>query len=207
MTTLSTWRAVAAVALTTVAAAFAQEPMQSPQTQPAERVPPVDEEEDATIDLNAPPEPATQPADRSPTEATAEDILREFQKERPRAVPLLPTPPEDESITRIESPVDGDMPAVHLPDGYFLVDRVGRLTQIGDWWLITFVSDNNPLESPDPPMRLLPNRMLERMVRESQGAARSVEFVVSGEVTEFMGENYLLLRKLMRRRDLGNLSN
>lgn len=214
MTALSTWRVAVAAVFVAGGAAFAQETPQGPQTQPQEQeTPPAEVEDDVTIDLNAPPKPDAQPEQpeqpdpkQPPTEPTAEDILREFQKERPRAVPLLPTPPKDETIVRTPSPDDGDMPAVRMPDGYFLIDRVGRLTQIGDWWMITFISDNNPLESPDPPMRLLPNRMLERMVRESQGASRSVEFIVSGEVTEFMGENYLLLRKLMRRRDLGNLT-
>ncbi|MEZ6085567.1 MAG: hypothetical protein R3E58_16870 [Phycisphaerae bacterium] len=45
------------------------------------------------------------------------------------------------------------------------------------------------------------------MIRESKGSTSSVEFIVSGEVTDFMGENHLLLRKLLRKRSVGNLSN
>jgi hypothetical protein len=93
-----------------------------------------------------------------------------------------------------------------LPDGYILADRTGRLVRQDEWWVFSFVGDNNPTESPDPPMRLLPNQMLERAVRETEGAGQRVEFIVSGEVTDFMGENYLLLRKLLRKRELGNLS-
>lgn len=145
--------------------------------------------------------------DLAPAEISADDVLREFQRERPQAEPLLPQSPGNDS---------GDSDAVgvgaasgrarHLPDGFFLVDRVGRLVQDGNWWTITFTSDNNPDEAPDPPMKLLPNQMLERAIREAQSGARAVDFIVSGEVTDFMGENYLLLRKLMRKRELGNFS-
>ncbi len=141
----------------------------------------------------------------TPPQVSADDILKEFQKDRPKAQPIMPGTAPDEEILRN----DEDTPErrkLRFPDGFFLVDRTGRLTQEGEWWVFTFVSDNNPAEMPDPPMKLLPNQMLERMVRESEGAARTVDFVVSGEVTDFMGENYLLLRKLMRKRDMGNLS-
>jgi len=150
-----------------------------------------------------------QPAgvDRGRTPVTAEDILKEFQKERPVAEPLLPRPQAGE--TDISSPLTTELQSksgARLPDGYMLVDRTGRLSREGEWWVISFLSDNHPQTAPEPPMKLLPNRMLERMVRESESSNTTVEFIVSGETTDFLGENYLLLRKLMRKRDLGNLS-
>jgi len=150
-------------------------------------------------------EPATE-EDLAPAEMSAEDILREFQKERPTAEPLLP---QETVETEVAPPPSGSTggSAIRMPDGFFLVDRTGRLVQDGPWWTIAFVGDNNPESAPDPPLKLLPNQMLERAVREVQGGAVGVQFVVSGEVTDFMGENYLLLRKLMRKRDMGNLSN
>jgi hypothetical protein len=153
----------------------------------------------------APSTPEHQAA--SPPEFSAEDVLKAFQKERPQAEPLLPRGPEDESVVRTApSEGGGRSGRARMPDGYFLVDRTGRVAQDGPWWTFNFVADNNPAASPEPPIRLLPNQMLERMIRESQGGTVSVEFIVSGEVTDFMGDNYLLLRKLMRKRELGNLS-
>ncbi len=150
----------------------------------------------------------TKQASDDPPSVSVDDVLGEFQNDRPRAQPVLPRDRQDELI------LGGDQQdkkhgksRVRHPDGFFLVDRTGRLTQDGGWWIFNFVSDNNPDQIPDPPMKLLPNQMLERMVRESEGAARTVDFIVSGEVTDFMGENYLLLRKLMRKRDSGNLTN
>ena len=98
----------------------------------------------------------------------------------------LPTPPDGRHVHVLVVTVEAERP-----------DTLGIMFDFGD---------NNPNEHPDPPMRLLPNQMLERMVRESQGATITVEFIVSGEVTDFMGRNYLMLRKLLRRRNLGNLS-
>ncbi len=145
---------------------------------------------------------------RSAPKVSADDVLRQFEQDRPKARPLLPRARPDGRVVR-EPLADDDIrrsPA-RLPEGYFLVDRAGRLTREGPWFVFTFTGDNNPTATPDPPMRLLPNRMLERMIRESKGSTTSVEFIVSGEVTDFMGENHLLLRKLLRKRSVGNLSN
>jgi len=156
-------------------------------------------------------------SDESPGQMSAEDILREFQKERPKAKPVLPSQPESNvnGLPRGTDRMDEGGPSrastgagrgLRMPEGYFLVDRVGRVVRDDNWWVLHLVGDNNPNASPDPPLRLLPNRLLERMVREVESSNEDLEFVVSGEITEFMGENYLLLRKLLRRRNVGNLS-
>lgn len=145
---------------------------------------------------------------QSAPKVSADDVLRQFERDRPKARPLLPGSRPGTNVVR-DTIVDDDprrTPA-RLPEGYFLVDRAGRVTKEGPWFVFNFTGDNNPGATPDPPMRLLPNRMLERMIRESKGSTSSVEFIVSGEVTDFMGENHLLLRKLLRKRSVGNLSN
>lgn len=90
-----------------------------------------------------------------------------------------------------------------LPDGYRLVDRTGRLTREGDYYIFSFESRSE--QEAEAPMRLLPNRLLEDMEDFSEGGTRPVVFVVSGEVTEYHGVNYLLLQKLLTRPNLGNL--
>jgi hypothetical protein len=90
-----------------------------------------------------------------------------------------------------------------LPDGAALVDRPGRLMDEGRWWIFVFESDDP--EYPEPPMRLLQNQNVQLMVEASEQGDHGLVFVVSGEVTVFNGENYLLPRVVMRRIDSGNL--
>lgn len=165
------------------------------------------------------PPPPTQAADQPGAEAadaephtpglpSAEDVIRQFQQQRPTATPLLPTGPEGETIERGRGDELGDstdprMAKTRLPEGYMLVDRVGRLSAQGEWWVLTFESDSDSY--PEPPMKLLPNRLLERMVRESQGGSEPIVFILTGEITDFRGENYLLVRKVLRKREMGNL--
>ncbi len=174
------------------------QPAQTSQQQPAQ---PSDQSTDTE-------QTKTEDAVQTPRNVPVEDILKEFEKERPKARPVLPSQTGDESTGELVTKTDDvrSHSQLRLPDGYFLVDRTGRLRKEGDWWVFVFVSDNNPDQSPDPPMKLLPNRMLERMVRETQNGTVDADFIVSGEVTDFLGENYLLLRKLMRKRNQGNLS-
>lgn len=149
------------------------------------------------------PAPASaDPAVRTPPQVSPEDLLKEFQKDRPRAVPIPPSGSPDEEVVESTAPASTGG-GRRLPDGFFVVDRVGRVTRDGEWWIFVFEGYNDT--HPEPPMKLLPNRLLERMVIESEGATSSAVFVVSGEVTEFKSENYLLLRKLLLRRNLGNL--
>jgi hypothetical protein len=163
---------------------------------------------DETSAETAPPDQpvgATASPDEPVQQPTADDIIRAFQRERPTAVPVLPSGPEDETHVRAELPTPtgdrGTRPL--LPDGYMLVDRVGRIVKEGDDWVFVFESDTSTYE--EPPMGLLRNQTLERMVRESRGGLDPVVFIVSGEVTEYQGQNFLLPRKVLRKRDLGNL--
>ncbi len=156
------------------------------------------------------------PSEPKPTEAGADevraerppspgDIIREFQQQRPQLTPVLPTGPADETVRRAspDNASPGQRPRGRLPDGAMLADRAGRVVREGQWWVFAFESDNSSY--PEPPMKLLPNQALERMVRESRGGMDPVVFVVTGEVTDFKAENYLLARKVLRKRNLGNL--
>ena len=179
---------------------------------PAQEPPPTGQETDdppakETTETTPPPaeapqeDPVAEP--RTPAQPSAEDIIKAFQQERPQVVPILPAGPEDEAGVRTE-PADGDgpKPRPRLPDGAMLFDRIGRVVQEGHWWVFVFESDNQSYA--EAPMKLLPNQTLERMVRESRGGMDPVVFIVTAEVTDFKGENYLLPRKVLSKRDLGN---
>lgn len=147
------------------------------------------------------PKPSDESEVRTPQAPTAEDIINAFQEERPRVLPLLPSGRPDETVVRRT----GDAPKARprLPDGYILADRTGRISKINDRWVFTFESDNE--SHPEPPITLLECQTLERMVRESRGGIEPVVFILTGEITDFRGENYLLPRMALRKRDMGNL--
>ena len=176
-------------------------PPEDEASPPPTESPPGGDEEAA----QAQPQEAEPEAVRIPRQPRPEDIIREFQKQRPQLVPVLPTGPEDETVRRSlpdETAAASRRPA-RLPDGAMLADRAGRIIREGQWWVFVFESDSSSY--PEPPMKLLPNKALERMVRESRGGLDPVVFVITAEVTDFRAENYLLPRKVLRKRNLGNL--
>ncbi len=87
-----------------------------------------------------------------------------------------------------------------LLDQSMIFDRPARLVvENGRPMLVlTLEGSNRPRR-----LQLLRNQMLEAMERESQAGFR--EFTVTVEVTRYQGENYALIRKLLRRVDNGNL--
>ncbi len=142
-----------------------------------------------------PPEETVEDA-HLPAQPTPEEIIRAFQRDRPESVPVPPTRTEAR-----EAPEEryGTL----IREGEFISDRTGRLGREGNWWMFEFESDTT--QAPRPPMRLLPNQMLERIVRESE-ASPGATYIVSGEVTLYDLQNYLLLRKVLRRRSTDNFS-
>ncbi len=130
---------------------------------------------------------------------TAEDILRTLREQRPVNEVLKPVPPMPGETTPVGITTSGRL----LPEGTAVVSRPGRLVREADWWTFAYESDH--LDHPEPPIKLLPNRNLEFMVGAAEGVTTGLVFVVSGEVTVFQGENYLLTTVAMRRTTPSNL--
>jgi len=148
-----------------------------------------------------PATPATAPATQNAAEAALNNLLH-----TPGAAPVMPaaTLPSNPIAAPAATPVAPHVPGVNrLREGQPIWNRVGRLIkdQAGTGYLFAFEADNTTLQ--DPPMPLLPCRMLEQM----EGAANSnagnpVKFKVSGQVTEYHGKNYLLINFMQTVRDL-----
>jgi len=158
-------------------------------------------------DAEATAQPAlTQPAGR--TEPRAEDIVAQLLATKPmRAVVLpehLPEAGVDSDSSSSEAGESGSTgrEGPRWPEETMLIDRVGRLVPGERWW--TFAFEDRGKNPANPPIRLLPNRLLESAIALSGGGTRGIVFVISGEVTEYQGFNYLLLRKILVRRDFGN---
>lgn len=135
----------------------------------------------------SPEEPPSEKQSEPPAQAILDDILR--GKQGPTLVP-----PTTTSATASKRKLQ------LLPDGSHLANRVGRLSKDGDDWRLVFEGDATQAS-----IVLLPNQMLERMVQRSGSSQTPIVFVVSGQVTEFMGENYLLATVAFERSESQNI--
>jgi len=83
-----------------------------------------------------------------------------------------------------------------------VIDRVVRLVKdpTGQWWTARFQSDNTLRE---PPLRVLPNSILTKAVYlNRQMGQSSLKLRISGDITQYKGRRYLLMRKMFPQRDL-----
>ena len=155
-------------------------------------------------DLKTPAKPAADEPEKdvtTPKQPSAADVLKAFQQDRPTNQVIRPLTTQRRGT--VASSADGAGFANLKRDGDYLNNRPGRVAKDAAWWMFVFESDST--EAPEPPVRLLPNQQLERIVRETTASNKSVIFIVSGEVTLFESQNYLLVRKALRRRSQGNL--
>ena len=116
---------------------------------------------------------------------TAEELLKALQRHRPANEVIPPA----SSAENVGQPVQRML----WPEGSAVVNRAGWLTERGPWSRFVF----DPSDG-EPPIRLLPNAGLEVMTRTAAGSGAPVKFVVSGEMTVFEDENYLLVRVVRR---------
>ncbi len=133
---------------------------------------------------------------------TSDDLLQSLLREnvgRPiQTVPVLPDSPAPPSVAPTSASV---LPVVR---GEMVADRLVRIVPDpqGRWWIAAFEADNTLQE---PPMRLLPCSMLGKamsLVAESRPGRMRI-FRVSGKVTRYEGNRYLLLRKVIVELNLG----
>lgn len=162
-------------------------------------------DKDITDDVPAPAEASpSSPAGRAAgSENTTGSLIAEMLRDRPgRAVRTTPAPRRS-----AEENVESVAPAGQTPFSPgkqdLVVDRVIRVIREteGEWWLARFESDNTLRE---PPLRILPGLRLEwiKMTMEESGKADML-LRVSGEVTYYRGRRYLMLRKVLHQRDMG----
>jgi hypothetical protein len=170
-------------------------------------------ETQATVPHEAEPQQPVEPP-AAIREPTAEDVVRELMATEPVRAVVMPeslvrTDVSDEDaidVQELEPPTGprmGDPATGQWPEGTLLIDRVGRVV-LGDdgWWMLAF--EDRGHQARIRPVRLLPNRLLEEALSLSDGGTRGIVFEISGEVTVHRNMRYLLLRKVLIRRDIGN---
>ncbi len=168
--------------------------------------------------VSAPPPPTpASGGDRIPADADADKVLEKLRLQQPHDAVL---PPGGPTLAGEARRGVGATQALLL-DGSALIQRVGRLVRGGGpavgagpavgggpavgaaGW--TFVADSDRLAGAEAPLRLLPNLAMQTMVDDAALGGGGSVFTVSGEITLYEGENYLLPRVALRRIDIGNL--
>lgn len=214
------WILVAACAVCVVTASAALYAQSKPDVRdepPAKEVDKADADKPEKADDTKPDKKDAQKDKKAGTEGpdprrniSPEELLKELQKDTMRTGrPVTPSDkpgPAQRRVVEVENVAAGGVRPISrklLPDGSRIVDRPGRLTREGNYFTFSFESRGQG--TPEMPIRLLPNRLLEDMEIVSAGGSKSIVFVVSGEVTEYRGVNYLLVQMLLVRPDLGNL--
>lgn len=181
------------------------EVMSTAAASPAKASEPSEETADATASGQADGDVADGGGKTSDREPKPEDIIKHLLDSKPRrAVVLpeaLPTAPESKSSGPI---AEGRPEQQTWPEDTMIVDRPGRIVPTEKWWQFSF--EDKALVSGRKPVRLLPNRMLENAIALGGDQSLGTILIVSGEVTEYRGTNYLLLRKVLVQRDMGNLN-
>ncbi|MCD4824987.1 MAG: hypothetical protein K8S55_10280 [Phycisphaerae bacterium] len=135
------------------------------------------------------------------TAATTSDLISGMLKDDSgKAVLVTPAPTRSKAENK-----KSVAPAGYVPEPgkqRLVIDRLIRVirSKDGQWHEARFESDNTLR---DPPMKLLPGQMLLRAIVFSKTArAHDLLLEVSGEVTYYRNQRYLLLRKVIRQRDM-----
>lgn len=154
-----------------------------------------------------PPEPAPAPvpkvqapqAQGATGEPTPQDdterIRSSLMKNRP-AKPIVPAPAPRQPPSEEAGVTPSSRQPAAPPAGDILIDRTIRITPSADgqWMEARFEADNTLQEQPVP---LLPCRLLER-AETIDGKLR-----ITGILRRYKGRDYLLLRKALAERDMG----
>ncbi len=126
------------------------------------------------------------------TRPDPETVESELEQNRPKAAPIAPSspvpgPPASDPLDRFRS----DDRELLWPEDFLLAGRRGRIRQNGKWWEFVFAPTQEG--GADKPVRVLPNSKLRQMVTYSRMSNEAAAFGITGPVTEYRGENYVLV--------------
>jgi len=90
-------------------------------------------------------------------------------------------------------------------DGQSVIDRIGRLVPDTQEHRFMFAFESGGATVADAPLILQPCSLLGEMEKITQRATGPVKFRVSGQISSFQGNSYLLLRKVLKVSSSDNL--
>jgi hypothetical protein len=146
-----------------------------------------------------PPPPVAVAAD-----APVDDMLALLARQQPEQRIM---PAKEVVVDEVRAPVglaSGVKASSLSAEGTTIVRRSGRLVKTGEGW--SFLPESDHPDRVEPPLKVLPCLSVEWMVRETEQDPTGRVYLVTGELTLFMGENYLLPKSVLRRSDAGNLT-
>jgi len=144
---------------------------------------------------------ATQPATQPTTAPSSADLMNKLLSEKNPTPVILPRHKKKIDASRVKSVAPGAKGDVIEPaTARLVVDRLITIQQTGQakWLQATFEADNTLRE---PPVLLLPCRLL--VFAEVQPT--STRLRVTGEITNYKGKRYMLLRKVVVERQMNRL--
>lgn len=147
-------------------------------------------------------EPAAQPAEQPNAPKSQEDVLEQLLKNS-SPEPIITSRFGSDEVTK--PTVVAVDPKTRIPlqvrEGDVVINRLGRLdADPASQAVFVYEADGKALD--EPPLILLPCQNLELMERLAK-ATPQAKFLVTGEITVYHGKGYLLLRKVMLHRDMG----
>ncbi len=138
---------------------------------------------------------AASPSSAVRADASAEDVLSALQNQRPVGNAV-----GDQDL--VPSGRSGSAGNAAMQDGSLVVRSSGRLIHEDSRWLFLFDDEK---AAGQRTVALLPNQSLEIMTQMAERTQGGLIFIVSGEMTQFGPDNFLLVRGVTRLLDLGNL--
>lgn len=148
-----------------------------------------------------PVEATTKPASPESGEANQDDILSSLLREQPDKPIVVPV--ETGEFVEEKSVAPLTKSEIREDRGQIRVDRLItlKLDPESQWWQARFISDNTLRERP---VRLLPCQILETAEEiASEKSRETIRLRVTGEIYSYKGHEYMLLRKAIRERDMG----
>jgi hypothetical protein len=90
-------------------------------------------------------------------------------------------------------------------DGYMVIDRVGRILHYPsiNLWLFVFEADGTSLAQ--PPLVLHPCQLLEVVEQVANQTTEPIKYRITGQISKYQGQSYMLLRKALIVYDMENL--
>lgn len=151
-------------------------------------------------------QPASSPASAPASQPSSQATSRASAK-RPEQVRLFEGLLQKANEPGIISPQGGveakaEASPSLLPEGTTIAERAGKLVRSGEHWEFQFFRSD--VQSGLQGVEILKSAFLDQMERLAQTGV--TDFVVSGEMTTYRGQNFLLIRKVRRHVDHGNLA-
>ncbi len=190
---MTAWPHVAAVVFAMLLLPFVQEKPDGrmEKSKPAAQEKPMhgDDMKDDMKKEMAASQPSSQPSQRKPAQTK---VLEELIRQTEKPAPILSQTPTAQNVPN----------SALMLEGQALVERIGRFVHSGDHSEFQIKLDAGEKKPSSFPLNA--NSLLELMEREA--ASGNAEFIVSGWVSVYRGQNFLTLTKVRRQVPNGNLA-